>query len=42
MHTVLRDVSTGAVETRISNLRNHKARMKKNSQETENKAEEMK
>ena len=39
---VLRDVSTGAVETRISNLQNQKAKINKNSQETENKTEEMK
>ena len=39
---VFRDVSTGAVETRISNLRNQKAKLNKNSQETEYKTEEMK
>ena len=32
---VLRDVSTGAIETRILNLRNQKAKINKNSQETE-------
>ena len=39
---VLRDVSTGVVEIRISNLQNHKAKINKNNQETENITEEMK
>ena len=39
---VLRDVSTGAIETRISNLRNQKTKINKNSLKMEHKTEETK
>ena len=39
---VLRDISTGAIETMISNLWNHKAKINKNKQEMENTTEEAK
>ena len=39
---VLKDVSTGVVETRISKLQNQEAKSNKNSQKQKTKTEEMK